>query len=103
MPRGFRGAERLVRSAEGLLRQGSHCGLDDDRRFQLAFRETPRLLKTSVNALKLLAVAIEQRDNPMVMLAAFILTKPCACPILGHEKSKLPESDHDGIALCERT
>jgi hypothetical protein len=93
----------LVQTAEGLLRQAFHRGLNDDRRFQLAFRETPCFLKTNVNTLKLLAVAIEQRDNPMVMLAAFILTKPCACPLLGHEKSKLPESDRDGIALCERT
>jgi hypothetical protein len=39
----------------------------------------------------------------MVMLAAFILAKRCACPLLGHEKSKLPESDRDGIPLCEGT
>lgn len=48
-------------------RQASNHGLNDDRRFQLALRETPRFLKIGVIPIEFLAVAIEQSDHPMVI------------------------------------
>jgi hypothetical protein len=76
--------------------------LTTNRRFQLALREPPRFLKASVDPLGFLAVAIEQRDRPMLMLTRLSLRNVARIG-LGHEKLKLAEGDGDGIPLCEGT